>query len=83
MKPTRTRKYIDPRSHMPPQSMLDDTGGNWLGTSRVVHRPARRKANRLSWRKLLVAGRRETMEAKRDSGAEALVKAARDAERAA
>ncbi len=78
--PTRTRRYIDPRSHMPPQSMLDNTGANWLGTSRVVDRPARRKRNRASWRRLLAEGRRETMAAKR--AAEAVIEAER-AERAA
>jgi hypothetical protein len=56
--PTSTRRY-DPASHCPPQSMNDNAGGPWLGTSRVIDRPARRKAQRRSWRRLKAEARRD------------------------
>lgn len=57
--PTRLRKWIDARSHMPPASMLDDTGRAWAGTSRVLDRPARRKAQRRTWQDAKAQARRD------------------------
>lgn len=57
--PTAVRRWIDAASHCPPLSVTDDVGGDWLGTSRVIDRPARRKANRRSWRRLQLEARRD------------------------
>lgn len=62
--PTIRRRAGD-FGHRPPDSLLDDTGQVWRGASRVVDRAGRRRQNRKSWRKLLAAGRRETMAANR------------------
>lgn len=59
MKPTRTRPLIDRRSHRPPADLLDNAGKLWLGTSRIIDRPARRKANRRSWARFKAEARRE------------------------
>lgn len=57
--PTELRRYVDGRSHMPPASMADDTGGMWRGASRVLDRAARRRSERRSWRELQAQGRRD------------------------
>lgn len=54
--------------HQPPSGKhalgrLD--GVRWCGTSRIVDRPARRRAQRASWRTEQVTARREHLEAKR------------------
>lgn len=47
--PTHLRASGRGPDHLPPASGVDRTGAPWLGTSRIVNRAKRRKANRLSW----------------------------------
>lgn len=47
--PTVHRTSAGLGDHNQPQSGVDRTGAPWKGTSRVVDRSGRKKANRLSW----------------------------------
>lgn len=57
--PTSRRSYVDARSHMPPMSAEDNVGNVWRGASRVIDKPARRRANARSWRRMQVEARRD------------------------
>lgn len=56
--PTRLRLFHDTRGHAAPTSGVDRTGAPWQGASRIIDRPARRKANRASWRKAIAKAAR-------------------------
>lgn len=63
--PTTARTIVDD-GHFPPASGLDHAGRPWRGASRIIDRPARRRAQRLSWRKLKAEARRAYLAALRD-----------------
>lgn len=65
--PTRLRKWIDARSHNPPESMTDNVGAVWQGTSRVLDPARRRQLNRRSWRRLKAEGRRAFVASRREA----------------
>lgn len=60
---TRLRRYAD-RGHQPPATRVDHTGAPWLGAARVLDRPARRRANRRTWRWMQAEARREFVASK-------------------
>jgi hypothetical protein len=43
--------------HRPPRSGVDNTGAPWRGASRIIDRPARRRRNKASWKRLLLRER--------------------------
>lgn len=69
LRPTVLRGFAAP-DHRPPSGK--HAGGRersavWHGTSRIVDRPARRKAQRRSWLKGLDVARREIVAARKES----------------
>lgn len=46
--PFITRTKVDPLGHRAPKSGLNDAGTVWRGTSRIIDKPARRRAQRRS-----------------------------------
>lgn len=64
--PSTLKRRYHGQDHMTPQrGMWDADGRVWHGHSRVTNKPARRRANRASWAKILRIARREYMEEKR------------------
>lgn len=56
--PTVERTKSDPLGHRPPFTFLNNGGTLWRGTSRVLDKPARRKANRRTWKRMKADSRR-------------------------
>jgi hypothetical protein len=62
--PPTTRRTAGDGGHAPPQGGLDHTGARWRGASRVIDRPARRRANRRSWKQIQAEARATALAAK-------------------
>lgn len=62
--PTPLRSKVD-SGHRPPLGWRDHTGQMWLGTSRVLDKPARKRAMRRTWKAMKAQARREYVESTR------------------
>lgn len=56
--PTWQRNFYDAQGHARSRDGLDNQGNPWQGMSRIHDRSGRRRKNKQSWARLLVAARR-------------------------
>lgn len=53
------RSKHDNIGHAPPRTFLNDVGTLWRGRSRVADKAARRRRNRLTWKRMKAESRRD------------------------